>query len=198
MQTRSLETRLQLMETALRLFSQHGYQATSVAEICSAAGASKGAFYHHFPSKQAIFLALLEAWLADLERSFQQAYQNSADISAALLQMSRIAGQVFQAANVNIAILLEFWVQAQRDPVLWQAAIAPYHRYQQYFANLIQSGIRGGVFRPMDPASASRLLVATALGLLMQGLFDPQGADWAAEVESSVRLLLEGFACPAA
>lgn len=198
MQTRSIETRLQLMEAALRLFSQHGYQATSVAEICSAAGASKGAFYHHFPSKQAIFLALMEAWLADLDRSFQQAYQDSPDVASALLQMSHIAGQVFQAADVNLAILLEFWVQAQRDPVLWQAAIAPYRRYQQYFAGLIQSGIQGGAFRPVHAQTAARLLVATALGLLMQGLFDPQGADWAAEIESSVHLLLEGFACPAA
>lgn len=198
MQSRSLETRLQLMEAALRLFSQRGYQATSVAEICSAAGASKGAFYHHFPSKQAIFLALMETWLADLDRSFQQAYQDSADLPTALLQMSRIAGQVFQAADVNLAILLEFWVQAQRDPELWQAAIAPYHRYQQYFAGLIRSSIQGGAFRPVHPETAARLLVATALGLLMQALFDPQGADWPAEIKSSVRLLLEGFACPAA
>ena len=195
MQPRSQETRLQLMEAALRLFSQHGYQAASVADICAAAGASKGAFYYHFASKQAIFLALMEAWLADLDANFQQAYRDNPDIPAALLQMSRIAGQVFQAADVNIAILLEFWIQSQRDPLLWQAAVAPYHRYQQYFAELIQSGIQSGAFQPVDPATASRLLVAAALGLLMQGLFDPHGADWAVEIENSIRLLVEGFAC---
>ena len=72
MQQRSEETRTRLLEAAVRLFAQQGYDASGVAEICAAAGVSKGAFYHHFESKQALFLALLEEWLARLDAAFSR------------------------------------------------------------------------------------------------------------------------------
>ena len=62
-QQRSLDTREQIMTAAAELFCRTGYDATGVAEICSQAGVSKGAFYHHFPSKKDLFLAIVDKWL---------------------------------------------------------------------------------------------------------------------------------------
>lgn len=59
MQTRSEETRARILQAALTLFARLGYEAASVEDICVEAGVSKGAFYHHFPTKQAVFLQLL-------------------------------------------------------------------------------------------------------------------------------------------
>ena len=50
-QKRGEETRSRILDAAQGCFVQHGYDATGVAEICRSAGLSKGAFYHHFPSK---------------------------------------------------------------------------------------------------------------------------------------------------
>ncbi len=69
MQARSEETRTHILEAALRRFANHGYSAASVDEICAEAGVSKGAFYHHFPSKQALFLELLNEWLDKIGRA---------------------------------------------------------------------------------------------------------------------------------
>ena len=61
-QQRSEETRARILHAALECFSRTGYDASGVAEICAAAGVSKGAFYHHFPTKQAVFIELLNFW----------------------------------------------------------------------------------------------------------------------------------------
>src|SRR6056297_3619262 len=53
-------TRALLVTAARRLFGQHGYAATSLQGIVAAAEVTKGAFYHHFASKQEIFLAVFE------------------------------------------------------------------------------------------------------------------------------------------
>ncbi|HRK69481.1 MAG TPA: TetR family transcriptional regulator, partial [Hyphomonas sp.] len=45
------ETKLALMQAAFGLVRTKGLAATSVDDICAAAGASKGAFFHHFKSK---------------------------------------------------------------------------------------------------------------------------------------------------
>ena len=71
MQQRSEETHAIILESAYQLFSRNGYEATSVADICQSAGVSKGALYHHFPTKQAIFLELMESWLTGLDAGFQ-------------------------------------------------------------------------------------------------------------------------------
>jgi AcrR family transcriptional regulator len=194
MQQRSEETRKRILDTASQLFSQAGYEATGVAEICQHAGISKGAFYHHFPAKQSVFLAILEGWMNRLDTAFQFGQQNEYDITHAIFQMANTASSIFKEADPRLSILLEFWVQAQRDPAIWQAAVAPYRRYQAYFSDLIQNGIFQGSIRPVDPDHTARTLVALAIGFLMQALFDPHGADWAEEVPASIHLLLDGIA----
>lgn len=53
------QTRNDLISAARHLFAERGYAAVSLAEIVSAAGVTKGALYHHFDSKRAIFDAAL-------------------------------------------------------------------------------------------------------------------------------------------
>jgi AcrR family transcriptional regulator len=51
-------TRARLIEIAADLFGRRGYEATSIEEVLERAGVSKGALYHHFPSKEALFEAV--------------------------------------------------------------------------------------------------------------------------------------------
>jgi AcrR family transcriptional regulator len=193
MQQRSLETRKQILTAAQKSFSQSGYDATSVAEICQAAGVSKGAFYHHFPSKQALFLELLAGWLSRLDESFTLAWQETDDVPEAILQMAGMAGSLYQSTDVNLSIFLEFWTQAQRDPSIWKEAISPYRRYQEYFSDLIQQGITEGSLRQVNPEFSARVIVSLALGLLMQAMFDPEATDWELDIRRSFQLLLNGL-----
>lgn len=54
-------TRSQLIEVATRLFAEHGYEGTSIEAVLSAAGVSRGALYHHFAGKEALFEAVISA-----------------------------------------------------------------------------------------------------------------------------------------
>lgn len=59
-QARSVSRRQKIMDSALDVFARRGYRDAAMDEIAIAAETSKGGVYFHFPSKQAIFLALLE------------------------------------------------------------------------------------------------------------------------------------------
>jgi len=194
MQQRSQETRQRLLDAAARLFSQQGYDATGVAQICAFAGVSKGAFYHHFETKQAVFLALLEEWLARLDAAFTAVRQDSSGVPQAVVRMADMAGGVLASSGVQLSIMLEFWMQAYRDPQVWEAAAAPYQRYQQYFAALVEEGIRQGSLRPVEPQMAARTLVSLAMGLLLQAVFDPKATDWASEAGGALQLVMDGLA----
>jgi hypothetical protein len=90
-------------------------------------------------------------------------------------------------------MFLEFWNQAARDPAIWQATIAPYRRYRAFFSGLVEAGIAEGTLRSLDPEIAAHVIVSLAVGLVLQGSLDPEGADWGRVLEEGVRLLLEGL-----
>lgn len=56
----SLATRTKLLDAARDVIRTQGYAATSVDDICGAAGLSKGSFFHHFASKEQLGIAAIE------------------------------------------------------------------------------------------------------------------------------------------
>lgn len=193
MQHRSEETRNHILEVANQLFAKSGYDATGVAEICQAAGVSKGAFYHHFPTKQAVFMELINSYMSGIEAGFNMMRQQTHDVPQVILQMAEMVGSLFQTTNIHLPIFLEFWTHANHDPQVWEATVAPYHQYLSYFAEMIQEGIDQGTLQPVDPHQAARVIVSLAVGLLMESLFNPQITDWQQEARATMELLLNGI-----
>lgn len=60
--TETGSSRTRLLNAALRVFREKGYTATTVEDLCHAAGVTKGSFFHHFESKEAAALAAVEHW----------------------------------------------------------------------------------------------------------------------------------------
>ncbi|HEX3650210.1 MAG TPA: helix-turn-helix domain-containing protein [Pseudonocardiaceae bacterium] len=61
------DTRSDILATARELFTQHGYQRTSLREIAAGLGLTKTAVLYHFPTKQDILVALTQPLLDDLD-----------------------------------------------------------------------------------------------------------------------------------
>jgi AcrR family transcriptional regulator len=192
-QQRSEETRSRILEAALGCFAERGYDATSVAEICQRAGVSKGAFYHHFASKQALFVALLDQWLAALDGQLAGLRSPAVPALQSLQAMVTLLQQVFRDASGRLPMFLEFWRQAARDETIWQATTAPFQRYHALLAGIIRAGIAEGSLRPCDPASAARVMVSMAVGMVLQSALDPTGNDWEQSAQAGVDMLLHGL-----
>ncbi|HUH95743.1 MAG TPA: TetR/AcrR family transcriptional regulator [Anaerolineales bacterium] len=179
------------MESAIKLFSDRGFNDASVDDICAEAGLSKGAFYHHFESKQALFLALLDGWLKTIDKAIEASKDRTAPET--FMQMTEAFPYIFETAGSHLPMFMEFWLQASRDEKIWQASIAPYRRYHKYFSSLIKKGVDEGSFVEVNPQIASRLIVSAAMGLLLQSLLDPQGAKWEQVARESTVMLLNSL-----
>jgi AcrR family transcriptional regulator len=66
------ERRELILESAGRLFGEHGYTHTSLDQVAAAAGVTKPILYRHFDSKKALYLALLERHRDDLPHFFER------------------------------------------------------------------------------------------------------------------------------
>ncbi len=191
MQQRSEETRSKIIHSAVNLFSVRGYTAASVDDICKEAGVSKGAFYHHFESKQALFLALLDNWLKTIDSAIDASRDESAPET--FRHLTEAFPYIFQSAGNHLPMFMEFWLQASRDEKIWQASIAPYRRYHRYFTSLIKKGVAEGSFAQVDPQLVSRMIVSMSVGLLLQSLLDPEGANWEKVTREGTTLLVDSL-----
>lgn len=76
-QERSAHTRHVLVSAARQLFEERGYAATAISDVVSLAGVTRGALYHHFPTKQALFDAVIvdiqDELAADVDRASNKA-----------------------------------------------------------------------------------------------------------------------------
>ncbi|MBN1429003.1 MAG: TetR/AcrR family transcriptional regulator [Anaerolineae bacterium] len=192
-QQRAEETRSRILQAAEECFAQDGYDKTSVAAICQCAGVSKGAFYHHFTTKHEIFMALLNRWLGGLDEQLISSQSIQATIPETLREMAGLVGGVFQAAENRFPLFLEFWSQSVRDPEVWDITVAPMQHYRDFFTGMIERGIEEGSIEPGDPQTTARVVVSLVMGLLVQGMLDPQGADWEQVAREGIRVLLEGM-----
>ena len=159
------------------LFCEHGYDATSVAKICSTATASKGAFYHHFPSKQDLFLGILNQWLEGVDDRLFTQRKAGETVPELFTRMAKTLAFVF----------MEFMVQASRDESIWAATIAPYRRYQQQFTALIAEGQKEGNIREdVDPETTAQTIISLGVGVLLQSVVDPDSANWEKVIKQGV------------
>jgi AcrR family transcriptional regulator len=113
---RRARTRTALLRAAGRVFTKHGYHQATLEAVAAEAGVSKGALYHYFPSKEQLFLALLEdrlgAGLSDVDAVIAERGTDSGDLAAAtetfLRRMNRDPRW--------LPLLLEFLAYGSRDP----------------------------------------------------------------------------------
>jgi len=193
MQTRSRHTHTQLLQSANHCFTRMGYNGASVAAICEHAGVSKGAFYHHFQSKQDLFLALLQSWLEKLDQRFTAVETAGGSVVEILTRMAQEAGTLLEDAGGQLPMYFEFIQRSLRDPIVFSHTMEPFSRYQHRFTLLLQAGMDEGTITPTHAPTAARALVGLATGLLLQAALDPDGENWTEVLHASVALFLSAL-----
>ena len=117
-------TRERIVDEAMRLFSQHGYAATSIAKIEAASGLTPGAggIYHHFPSKEAVLAAGIERQLARLGalREIRNVLGSLGDLKAELPLTARYVLAELDSESELLRILAS---DARNRPQLLTAAV---------------------------------------------------------------------------
>lgn len=187
------ETKERIIDSAIECFSRYGYEGTSVEMICKSAGVSKGSFFYYFPTKQSLFLEILNFWLQDVDRAMEEVNNSSEDVSSKLLNLSNILLDIISSGEREISLTFEFWSRALHDRETLEKIISMFRRYRDYFSDLLSEGIKKGEFIDLDCKTASYTIIAFALGMLIQRLFPSGEEDWEKLARDGLEIVLAGL-----
>ena len=194
-------TRQRILDAALALFSARGYDSVSVGEIAKAVGIKAPSLYNHFPSKRAIFDAIVEATAAQYEADTDKIdihVQNVAQDIPAFTEITADAlfekvRQIFLYSlhDENISRFRRMMTIEQfRSPELAALYSRRYvERVLDYHAGIFRALIAAGEIQAEDPDTLAMLYVAPVLTLI--GVCDRQPereTECLARLEAHVRL----------
>ncbi len=115
-QARAALTRTSLLDAALKVIRRKGYSATTVDDICAAAGVTKGSFFHHFAGKEQLAVEATKHWNALTGGLFASApYQQVPDPRDRILAYIDFRAQIVAGDLADVTCLLGTMVQETYD-----------------------------------------------------------------------------------
>ncbi|MDM7324641.1 MAG: TetR/AcrR family transcriptional regulator [Thermus sp.] len=170
-------TRHRILEEAARLFTEKGYEATSVQELAEALGLSKAALYHHFPSKEEILYEISQEALKGLLREGEKALAAPTPQEALLRFMEAHARFLEENRPFFVTMLQGF---SSLSPEKRAPTVALRDRYEGLLRTILQRGMEEGAFRPLDVGLTARAILSLLNWMIRW--FRPEGPLRAAEV----------------
>jgi AcrR family transcriptional regulator len=185
-QARTEATRRKLLQAAEQLFARDGFEAARLEDIAAEAGYTRGAFYANFESKEDIFFALLEHWVAQRIEEVNALLRQHASAEQRLRALREYYAQ--NARDRQLALLsLEFKLFTLRHPEAAARFRARRQGLRSCGSELLQrlSKVLGRSL-PVSSSAAATALGAFSHTLLLEHLVDPKSLS-----DGEIRRLLE-------
>jgi len=148
-----------ILDAAVKLFSEKGYDAVSMRGIAAQAGVSKANIYHHFESKEALYRAILFTSASELSRLVSDLAMSTGSFESRILDFATgHLGHLEGNALTSRVIMREAFSGDDTHSKMLVDEV-----FGEIFARLVsifKSGQRDGVLRPdLDPAICATLLI---------------------------------------
>ena len=143
------ERKQQLVHAAEQLFTQKGYGATRISDICAAAGVAKGLFYWYFPTKQSLFGELVRTMRLSLRRAQAAAMDPTADPVTRIRQGAEASVRFMAEHQMYFALLDVERTDEALSPVMREGSDV----YATDVCRLIEAAQRDGLVQTMSISS---------------------------------------------
>ncbi len=179
-------TKERILDSARRVFAEHGYAQANMRLIARSAGISVGGLYLYFKDKEDLYLTLTRESLDYLNRKTSETLQDVSDPKEAI--------RCLITMSINYA-------ESQRERIVLQGrelGIAFGREMKRKFSNdrrrliedIIRAGISQGIFRECNPVEVARIIFNTLRGFIVTIVIDD---DALFDADELVDLILNGL-----
>jgi AcrR family transcriptional regulator len=160
MYTKSKATINTILEAARTLFIEKNYADVTIVDIATLAEASKGALYHHFSSKEDIYLKMMHHYLQQVQAVTSEAAENSAGSCRTRIRASMLAFLQLPDELHALLSLVRRDINIFSDPMRSELIRAYQRAIPEQVEAILQDGITNEEIQPIDARTLSWELVA--------------------------------------
>ncbi|MBI2072279.1 MAG: TetR/AcrR family transcriptional regulator [Gemmatimonadetes bacterium] len=189
------ETKERIFQTAVKLFRDKGFEATTIDDITERADVAKGTFFNYFPRKEAVLGYLLEVRMTE---AVENAEATLAERRPARDKLMALYADVCAGYEEDRELSWFILMESMKRAFAFSEDV--FSRWYNLTVGVIQQGQASGELRAnVDPTRAERVLHSTFLGTLFMWLKCPEAGDLnlQAELEERMTLVLDGLAAKA-
>jgi len=151
------DTRERIRLEAATLFSEQGFNGTSMAELASAVGITKSSLYHHFPSKQALLSEIIELTVNRVSPLVQEVAEM--DLPAEERLRKAVILHTVEAIRDQHAVACFIEEGRYLTPEFMATHITNRDAYEQVFTRIFEEGIASGEFIEQDVGIAVKAVL---------------------------------------
>jgi TetR/AcrR family transcriptional regulator, cholesterol catabolism regulator len=142
-------TRRAILDSALALFEANGYHATSVQAVADDADVTKGAFYHHFDSKDELVHIIHGELLDHMLREVREIIETVSGAEAQVRALIEVI--VTSAVRHRSHVAVYYQERRYLDDARFQVVRRKRDELMELKAGILRAGIEDGTFRDVDP-----------------------------------------------
>lgn len=189
-------TKRRLYDIAGRLFAQRGFSDVSIEDITDEAGVTKGAFYVHFASKDALISLLIEDYVARADSDYKAFLESLPDDMPRAPAMLALAGKI--ADTLSNSLGRDNMKKVYQMMLTGSAGTEAVHEYGRDLYALVQGIMEKGMERgeftsSLSPEDLARHFVVALRGVAFEWCVRYPDFDLKEQATQHIRLLLEGI-----
>jgi AcrR family transcriptional regulator len=165
------ERRQQILEAALTVFGQKGFNAANVSDVAAQAGVSQGTIYWYFESKEELLTQALLFFFENFGQGTLEALAQCPTATEKLRALGQAMVGFATEAEGLFTLFLEFWASSARRAETGQLWIGMLVEYKDLVVGIIEEGIQNGEFAPVDAEPLVWAIMAAYDGLAAYDMF---------------------------
>lgn len=193
MSRKPTDTKQRILDTAANLFSSYGFGGTSIDDILTAVGITKGAFYHYFKGKDALCEAVLDRSIEAFDQLAGplQSDEDSTDLLGRWLQL--LIEKQESGQWLHFRLISRLSIESGQLEASIQNKLRTFWLWcQSFYETLIRrSAKEKGITLPMEPATAARLFVSAHFGAIWLDRCATGTEDLTSVLETLLKMLLK-------
>ncbi len=183
----------QILDAAMKTFSEVGFHKARMSDIADTSGLSKGSLYWYFDSKDSIILNLLEKFFEPELNDLKDLLVDSRSAEDRLeIYVDRVSDDMV-AMLKWMPLIHDFIALAFRKEPVRKAISSYYQRHLEILLSLIQQGLDSGEFQADSAMEASIAIGSILEGTVLLWVYDPSQIDIKNHIKSNINLLLKGL-----
>jgi AcrR family transcriptional regulator len=183
----------QILDAALTVLVQNGYEGSRMDDVVSESQLSKGAIYWYYKSKKDMYLDLVNFWVIRYSATINHLVENDQAAPDQLKSLFNYFIDQYESDPDPFIALTEFWSMAQKDDDFRAKLQKVYSQFLEVLEKIVAKGVKDGDFKKLDIRITAMSIMLNVESINWFTLFDTHGVSARDYIQTISDFILAGL-----